>query len=905
MPIKIGCWARSWRVSKRKGVEEAAGLFCDKRLEGCRTVACGVRSRRRGQLKVIATIAPKLVKTSPILDGRAMTLPFSRANSASEGSDDSNLGEIFIPCDLRGQRIADFPFSVRLRHVLERRRIKLLGDLHGLSTSEFSKLANCGKKTLAELVNFVRSVHAGVSRTVADAYQPIKDEVFSVAPNAAKISVRELPISVRLSQVLAKKGIETLGQLNGVAAGDLLAIGNCGRKTVAEVVDLLQRSADGEFETDQDVDESSSCWLAVLLIDRAFQSFSPRNQEIVLWRLGGYGDPLTLEEVGSKFKLTRERVRQVVEKTIRRIRTGSGPRMSLLLRRIAAGCEEKLCPLTPELLRLWLGEHEKKRRFPLSFYVRLLRDLNPEIPAWPRGQDGRGSEVVGSDAVMDELERVLREKGCSIPLKTAFTYLCSANFPHLQVTGFLGALRASRYLKVEFKQPDQPELTLGRLRAVDLANAALQSSGMPLTPEEILERAEKLFAPNLIDRAPRTLSNSLTPEQGFYLLGPRAYGLRQHFQLPQKDWSQIKAGFVQMLEKTNRPVSTPDFLSEYADEWGARTNSYELAQILREDQRFVDLGRRLFALAEWGVEERPHIKDLVAKILTDSGRLMTATEILEQLQTFRSVSGSAIPTILRGHPLVRDYGFGHFGLRSWGDAPKSEIVSSAAAVERIIRRADPPLTMNHLCEIVGIAPHGELADKIWRTCQSLKTVVRKPDECSPETVLLHKKCPLERALVATARQVSRPMPVYEIQWELNERFGALFEGRAPAEIERCLRQSPMFVRDADGNFILDEHFDQTGFDVAGIRAACFAILSQANEIIGCEDLLDRLESEGKGSEDLSPSILAAMLRGSEEFEEVGHNRFRAKKRADELSPQLRAAHDFLLSKFKSEIESRR
>jgi len=789
----------------------------------------------------------------------------------------SKPGQIFIPHELRGRPINEFSFSVRLRHVLERRGIKLLGDLHGLNLAYFLKLDNCGKRTVTEIADFVRSVQTGANRNVASAYQPISGRVFSIAPNAAKLSVRELPTSVRLSRILAKKGIETIGQLNGIAVYDLLAEKNCGRKTVVELVDLLCRSAKGEYQIDQYPKEGSYHWSAVHLIDKIFQKSPSRNERILLLRFGGCGcEPLTLEEVGINFKLTRERVRQVVEKSITRIRKASGPKMSHFLRQIAAGCEEKVCPLTEELLQFCLGEHAVKCRFPMAFYIRLLYELNPSIPVWPKGQYGRCGDDDISYAIMSELEHVLGETNHCLSLKDAFAKLCSQKFPKLNVAEFLSSLRTCTFLKVEFKQPDQPKVSLGRLRAADLAKAALQSSDKPLTPEEILQQAGKLFTSDLLERSPRGLGNCLTLRQGFYLLGPRAYGLRKHFHLSDKDWPQVKADFIQMLKKANCPVSTHYFLNEWRDKWGTATNSYELAQILREDEQFVNLGRKLFALADWGVEERPYIKDLVTKILTDSGHLMTTTEIFERLKSFRSVSGGVTAKVLRGHPLVRDYGFGHFGLRSWNEAPKSEIVSSTVVVERIIRRADPPLTMKCLCEIVNIPANGQLAAKLWETCRLLKLVIRKPDKCSPETVLLHKKCSLERALVAIARQTDRPLPVYEIQWELNKYFGYLFGKRSLDEIKRCLGYSPMFVRDAEDNFILEVHLDRMGFDTAGIRDACFGILSQANEIVGCEDLLERLEAEGEGINDLSPEILAAMLRGGDEFEEVGRSRFRAK-----------------------------
>ena len=83
-------------------------------------------------------------------------------------------------------------------------------------------------------------------------------------------------------------------------------------------------------------------------------------------------------------------------------------------------------------------------------------------------------------------------------------------------------------------------------------------------------------------------------------------------------------------------------------------------------------------------------------------------------------------------------------------------------------------------------------------------------------------------------------------------------------------------RDADGEFILDIHLDQLGLDEEAIRRACLEILSDSNEIVGCDDLVERLETEGKDWEDLSPDILGSLLREDTAFQEVGHNRFRAK-----------------------------
>jgi hypothetical protein len=76
--------------------------------------------------------------------------------------------------------------------------------------------------------------------------------------------------------------------------------------------------------------------------------------------------------------------------------------------------------------------------------------------------------------------------------------------------------------------------------------------------------------------------------------------------------------------------------------------------------------------------------------------------------------------------------------------------------------------------------------------------------------------------------------------------------------------------------MLDIHLDQLGLDEDAIRRACLKILAECNEIVGCDDLIERLEAEGKIWEELSPDILGSLLREDEAFQEVGRNRFRSK-----------------------------
>ncbi len=58
-------------------------------------------------------------------------------------------------------------------------------------------------------------------------------------------------------------------------------------------------------------------------IDRALATLTEREKDIVKFFFGIGCPEMTLEEIGDKFGLTRERVRQIKEKAIRRLRNGS------------------------------------------------------------------------------------------------------------------------------------------------------------------------------------------------------------------------------------------------------------------------------------------------------------------------------------------------------------------------------------------------------------------------------------------------------------------------------------------------------------------------------------------------------------------------------------------------------
>lgn len=74
---------------------------------------------------------------------------------------DSKEDYIVIPPTAREWALSDFPFSVRLQHILASRECRRLGDLHGLRFSRILRWRNVGGVTLRRLIAFIKSVQQG------------------------------------------------------------------------------------------------------------------------------------------------------------------------------------------------------------------------------------------------------------------------------------------------------------------------------------------------------------------------------------------------------------------------------------------------------------------------------------------------------------------------------------------------------------------------------------------------------------------------------------------------------------------------------------------------------------------------------------------------------------------------
>jgi hypothetical protein len=204
----------------------------------------------------------------------------------------------------------------------------------------------------------------------------------TVPPGVRNLNFCDLPVSVRLGNIVRKLKLTRLGDLNGVSLDELRNTRNCGKKTASEIVHLVEKAVAGGFDA---ITETSVNWSPVALtsfLDTLISELPAHNVEVLELRLSGEKkQPPTLQFVGAEYNLTRERIRQIIEESTQQLRKLGSRRLDAYLLHV-----EKICRkwevLTPELYARWLGQNARLFRFSPAFYARLVCQLSPSIPAW-------------------------------------------------------------------------------------------------------------------------------------------------------------------------------------------------------------------------------------------------------------------------------------------------------------------------------------------------------------------------------------------------------------------------------------------------------------------------------------------------------------------------------------------
>src|ERR1043166_4542508 len=167
-----------------------------------------------------------------------------------------------------------------------------------------------------------------------------ESEVIRIPRRAQNWRVNQLPFPTRLRTLLRRSGRTTLGALHGLSLEELFDTRGCGVHSLDDFRRFLRRLHARELDEQASVDSSAVPRAVLKKIDEFCDTLDARDRKILLMRLGAHGDPLTLQAVGDKYRLTRERVRQIIDTHVARLSRSGGPPFMAVIRTLIGKLEK-------------------------------------------------------------------------------------------------------------------------------------------------------------------------------------------------------------------------------------------------------------------------------------------------------------------------------------------------------------------------------------------------------------------------------------------------------------------------------------------------------------------------------------------------------------------------------------
>lgn len=572
-------------------------------------------------------------------------------------------------------------------------------------------------------------------------------ETFDIPPTFRNFPLSSFSLSVRLTNVLESLDYKLLGDLQGKSVAEFKATRHCGEKTVREIVALIEKIREAENVEDFTGLEviitpaDLSLPQFIELVDKFWAEQKPMTRDILLGRFGAnFEKTKTLEELAGERDLSRERIRQITSLAMSNLQKLLGQAGEKLFAQIHEACLDAVCPLTPQLILMWTGKKNADYRFGLPFYIRILAEFAPQIPVLPEGKflHGNPSEP-RAYKIYRQTRILLARRSKPMWLRELFeTLRDSGAIEKLEKEEFLKVFRYGKDFALDFAEPDKPLIHLtAKLKVHELAYVVLSESDSALHPDEIIERAKKIFGDEEVTVSPGALLQLPEHKKDFYLLDRRTIGLRHHLSFPRSEWDRVRNDFYNLLKKRKRSYSTKEVIFEKMFDWTDKISPGELAQILREDPRFVDLGRLNFVLRGWNIRKREKIADLVIRTLREANHPLMPIEMKQEIQKRRTVNESGLSPIIRQHPLIKKYDYGFYGLKEWGEEQWEYLLKNETFIYRILIMSETPLRFGDMCKRLGIEKNQMWVKILWERLQTMPKTELKPNRKAPDTLVLY------------------------------------------------------------------------------------------------------------------------------------------------------------------------
>jgi hypothetical protein len=485
-------------------------------------------------------------------------------------------------------------------------------------------------------------------------------------------SFATIDLSVRVANVFTNLEVTRVADLSHLTLDDLLSTKNFGRKSVNDLMASLRTSLNEgpvatppynlvyeeflyspqsraisrksrQFDLEELPDALPNRPEAGTLIEAIQQSldrFDDRAREIIVRRMGLGHQPETLNELGERFGVTRERIRQVEAKVLR----------ALIKREL---WDDQLSAKLSQLI------HDRTMPLPVKgiegadpWFANMGQEAPALVYLLENVSTGQakvlsidGTQYIGAltQAEWDEAEqnaRGLLESGADL----AWTFEhCRAVIRALlpeKCSEFRDLLWEQATRQAYFVEKDGVSVLSGYGRgAENYVLAVLTASSRPLHYSEIPPLVEERYHRHVDVRR----AHNAAAEVG-HLFGRGIYGLDKHISLPDAVLSQLTDGVQEIVSEgpPGRQWHAAELVAELNErqvEGAMKIDKFLLNIALKRFSTLKDLGRLVWAApdAQTSESSRIDIRQAIISILHEAGSPLTTAEIRERVSANRGV----------------------------------------------------------------------------------------------------------------------------------------------------------------------------------------------------------------------------------------------------------------------------
>lgn len=289
---------------------------------------------------------------------------------------------------------------------------------------------------------------------------------------------------------------------------------------------------------------------------------SKRAQEIIFGRFGiSAKKSLTLEEIGQKYGITRERVRQVIREVLKKVKDmKANPIAQRISEKTKFTLSENSGIMNEKSLLAALGNENEKEQGAARFFLECFEDLQYfEI----KGEMHKAYALTDFNLqswrqIKNTAKEVLKKEGQPMDAKDFFDKVATTQksldektfLDYLQVSEEIGKNSFGKWGLVEWKEVS-PKGTREK------AFLVLKEAGKPLHFKTIAQQIDK-YQLNKKKTHPQTVHNELIKDSSFVLVGRGMYALAQ--------WGYkkgtVKDVLIDILTKSQAPLTREQILEK-------------------------------------------------------------------------------------------------------------------------------------------------------------------------------------------------------------------------------------------------------------------------------------------------------------------------------------------------------